>query len=162
MAKSRRESPVHTIVRQAGDEARAAGQPAIEAEHILLAISRQADSPAVAILKDAGLDHEAIRAALNEEIAQSLQAAGVSSATFDLPAAPPAGRFRRQPRVAQSAKLVFQRAMQVASSGRNLTATTMLIGVLRAEVGTVPRALAFAGVDRIALLARTYEAHAGT
>ena len=35
-----------------------------------------------------------------------------------------------------------------------LAVADALVGVLRAELGTVPRALAYAGVDRAALIAR--------
>jgi ATP-dependent Clp protease ATP-binding subunit ClpA len=161
MGKSKRETQVHTIVRQATVEARAAGLPTLEAEHLLLAIARQDGTPAQVILKDAGLDHDAIQAALRREFDQSLQAAGVSTAALN-PAPAGARRHARHLRPGQSFKLAIQRAMQTTPGrtlgGRNLSATTLLFGVLRADAGTVPRALSFAGVDRAALLARTQEA----
>ena len=38
-----------------------------------------------------------------------------------------------------------------------LAVADALVGVLRAELGTVPRALAYAGVDRSALIARVQQ-----
>jgi hypothetical protein len=46
----------------------------------------------------------------------------------------------------------------VARSDRRLAGGHILLGVLAAEAGTVPRALALAGVDRDDLRARTQAA----
>ncbi|MGH2718648.1 MAG: Clp protease N-terminal domain-containing protein [Actinomycetota bacterium] len=151
--------PVQTVVTQAREEARAAGLPTIEAEHLLLAIARHSGSPAARILTEAGLDHDAIAAALAVEVALSLEAAGIPATAF--PHVQPgtgARRSRHQPRLAESTRLAFHRSMQATTGPRTLTELHLLAGVLRAEVGTVPRALAFAGIDRAALLAHTQEA----
>jgi ATP-dependent Clp protease ATP-binding subunit ClpA len=142
------------IAERARDEARTAGSPTLEAEHILLALSAEPGTAAYEVLASAGLDHDAIREALDAEFADSLTGVGVSLSAFDLrqPATDPA----RTPRWSQSAKLVFQRAANAVARRRDrrLEAAHLLVGVLDARVGTVPRALALAGVDRDGLTGR--------
>jgi hypothetical protein len=56
-----------------------------------------------------------------------------------------------------SAKVAFRRALIGSRHDRRrarLRGTDLLAGILEAEFGTVPRALAIAGIDRAALLAR--------
>jgi D-alanyl-D-alanine carboxypeptidase len=152
MFKAHRQA--RAIAERARQEARTAGSPTLEAEHILLAISAEPGTAAQQVLTSAGLDHEAIREALDAEFADSLMGVGVSLSAFDLrhPANDPA----RTPRWSQSAKLVFQRAAKTVAARRDrrLEATHLLLGVLGARIGTVPRALALAGVDQDALASR--------
>lgn len=159
-----RRHPVHRLITQAKLEAYAAGLPTVEAEHLLLAISRQGGTPAGRLLNEAGLDHDAIAAVLQQEFSRSLEAAGVPGDAFARLSG--AGQVSRrswlQPRLAESTRLAFHRSMRSLDGPRSLTALHLLAGVLRAEVGTVPRALAFAGIDRSALLTRTQEAIATT
>jgi hypothetical protein len=60
-----------------------------------------------------------------------------------------------------SAKAALRRALHAAHDGRRrrgrLDSVDLLIGILGAELGTVPRALAIAGIDRAALIARARE-----
>jgi ATP-dependent Clp protease ATP-binding subunit ClpA len=76
---------VHTIVEQAGHEARKDGSATMEAHHLLLAIAAEQEPTTQQILTSVGLDHQAIRDALDREFEHSLHAAGVSRAAFDLP-----------------------------------------------------------------------------
>lgn len=142
------------VLRAAQVEAQAAGSPTIEAEHLLLALAADQRSAAGKLLADAGLDHDGVLAALERETERSLAAVGVSAGDFALPDAPPAPR--RRPRFAASAKRALERGVKfaVARRDRRIVGAHLLIGVLRAEVGTVPRALAAADVDRIALATR--------
>ncbi len=146
------------ILQRARDEARAAGSPTVEAEHLLLAIGAQKGSRARRVLEEAGLDQGGIRAALDRERELSLLAAGVSPAGFALPS--PTALPERVPRWGESTKLALRRAPKTPLGG-HMETTHLLLGVLRAQVGTVPRALAFAGVDRTELAARTEEALSG-
>jgi ATP-dependent Clp protease ATP-binding subunit ClpA len=149
---------VRAIAERAREEARTAGSPTLEAEHILLAIASEQGTSAQQVLASAGLDHEAIGEALEAEFADSLMGVGVSLTAFDL--RHQAEDRARTPRWGQSAKLVFQRAAKVVAANRDrrLEATHLLLGVLRAQIGTVPRALELAGVDRAALAASTEQA----
>jgi len=134
------------IVERAREEALELGSPTIEAEHMLLALARR-PSPALA---GVGLDHDAIRRALDDEIARSLASAGI---TWD---APPQPRAKTTGvRFGASGKLALERALKAAveRDDRRLKSEHVLLGLLRAEHGTVPRALEGAGVDRAALAA---------
>ena len=143
------------IVRQAEQEAAEAGSPLIGAEHMLLAMAGEHGIEAQDVLASAGLDRDAIRAALDREFRQSLAAAGVT-----LPGGlPAAGRDpNRRARMAASGKLVLERALKAAAGRGQIQPGHLLLGVLAAEVGTVPRALALAGVDQGDLVTRTRQA----
>ncbi|MFC6084734.1 Clp protease N-terminal domain-containing protein [Sphaerisporangium aureirubrum] len=153
---------INTITEQGRREARADGSPAVEAHHLLLAIAAEGEDATREVLGAAGLDHRAIRAALDREYEHSLGAAGVSLGAFDLPRATPAGALPDN--LGASAKLALERGFSGVGRKKDLRPQHLLLGVLRAEVGTVPRALALAGVDRAALIAgllRTLPAETG-
>jgi ATP-dependent Clp protease ATP-binding subunit ClpA len=137
-------------LRAANDEALALGSPTVEAEHLLLALAADPSTPAGRLLAQSGLDHGGVLAALDRETERSLAAVGVSLDDFALPrpAAP-----RGSPRLAASSKRALERAVRlaVARGDRSIGAPHLLAGILRAEAGTVPRALAAAGVDRAGL-----------
>jgi D-alanyl-D-alanine carboxypeptidase len=57
-----------------------------------------------------------------------------------------------------SAKLALERGFAGAARKKDLRPAHVLLGVLAAEVGTVPRALALAGFDRADLIARARRA----
>jgi D-alanyl-D-alanine carboxypeptidase len=135
------------VVEAAFLEARAAGSPTIEAEHMLLALTRDA---AVADLL--GLDHDALADALDVEFAAALDVVGVSAATYGLPPASPSPKQA----MGTSGRLALERAVKLAAMRRDkrLEPAHLVLGVLRADHGTVPRALALAGVDRTAVADR--------
>jgi ATP-dependent Clp protease ATP-binding subunit ClpA len=143
------------ILRRAREEARAVGSPSVGAEHVLLAIAAHKGTEAQRILATAGLDHAAVLEALDREFEESLAGAGVSLSAFGLP--PALRRHEGAPRWGTSFKLAVQRAPR-SGPGERLDATRLLLGILRAQVGIVPRALSLAGVDRVGLAARTEQA----
>jgi Clp amino terminal domain, pathogenicity island component len=104
------------------------------------------------VLTSVGLDYRAIREALDREFELSLGAAGVSLAAFDL--ARPSQAPGREPQPGASAKLAFERGFASVARKRDLQPAHLLLGILQAQVGTVPRALALAGVDQADLTAR--------
>jgi hypothetical protein len=128
-------------------EAETAGRGVIEAEHLLLALASDA------ALRHLELDHDDLAAALVREEEQSLAAVGVTATDFERAPArvPPRGT-----KLGTSAKLAIERAAKVTArrSERRMTAAHMLLGVLEAEHGRVPRALALAEVDVDQLRAR--------
>jgi ATP-dependent Clp protease ATP-binding subunit ClpA len=148
------------VVKDALEEARESGARSVEAEHLLLAIAGRRGDAAAACLAEAGLDREAVLAALEAEEVHSLAAAGVARAAFDLP--PPAPGAS-PPRVGESVKLALGRGHRAAAGrgDRAIVAGHLLLGVLAAERGTVPRALALSGIDRDELAAAVGEAIAG-
>jgi ATP-dependent Clp protease ATP-binding subunit ClpA len=128
------------VVKAAETLASGLGSPTIEAEHLLLALAN-----CQPVLAEAGLDHDGVLAALDEERERSLLAVGISAADFDLPPAP-----LTRPRMAASSKIALERAVRaaVSRSDKRIAGGHILLGVLAAEAGTVPRALAIAGIDR--------------
>jgi ATP-dependent Clp protease ATP-binding subunit ClpA len=135
------------VLAAAEEEAGIAGQGVVEAEHLLLALASRPE------LRQLGLDHEELSAALEREEEQSLAAVGVAAADHDLPAP---RRRARGPKMATSTKLALQRAAGVAvrRGDRRIGAQHLLLGVLAAEHGRVPRALDIAGIDVPELRAR--------
>jgi ATP-dependent Clp protease ATP-binding subunit ClpA len=154
------------ILDRARQEARDAGSATVEAQHLLLAVAAAEEPATHRLLAAAGLTHARLREALDREYRQSLATAGVRPATLDgLPArgAPPG-----VPGMGSSVKLALHRGFGSISRKRDLRPAHLLLGILRADVGTVPRALALAGVDRADLIRRAERSlaaeagHAGT
>ncbi|WP_277303565.1 Clp protease N-terminal domain-containing protein [Spongiactinospora sp. TRM90649] len=142
---------VDVVIERGRREAHQDGAEAVEAHHLLLALAG-ADDPVVrGVLDAAGLDRAAVRAALDRENARSLAAIGVDVAAFTLPAASVAGD--PPSRLGTSARLALERGFASVGRKKDLRPGHLLRGVLLAEVGTVPRALALGGVDRAGLLA---------
>jgi ATP-dependent Clp protease ATP-binding subunit ClpA len=125
------------------------GAQTVEAEHLLLAAAQRRDTVAQ-VLHDEGLDYPGVMRALAAETERSLASVGV---TGDAPYFSP---FPGRPRFGTSAKVALERALKVALStgDKDIGTRTMIVGILRAQLGTVPRALECAGVDRIALMTR--------
>jgi len=142
---------LRAILDRAEREARDDGSPTIEAQHALLAMAALDGTDARRVLDAVGLSYDALREALHREYAHSLSAVGVSLDAFDLPRATPDPARRPQPGA------WFGPAMErmAAAGGKGeLRSGHLLLGLLGPEVGTVPRALALAGVDRTALIER--------
>jgi ATP-dependent Clp protease ATP-binding subunit ClpA len=146
------------VVRGARDEAVEDGSAAIEAEHVLLALTELSGTTTARLLADAGLTHESTRAALDREWEQSLAVAGVAVAVDELPKATP-DRSRR-PQIGETTKLLLKRAMSTSSAtgGGRIGAAHLLVGALDTELGRIPRALQLAGINREALRTQAYEA----
>jgi ATP-dependent Clp protease ATP-binding subunit ClpA len=147
---------VHTIIEQAGQQATKDGSATIEAQHLLLAIAAQEGTTAHQALTSVGLDQQAVREALDREFEHSLRAVGVSLAAFDLPqpSSDPGGSVR----LGASAKLALERGVAAAARKKDLQSAHLLLGILEAGAGSVPRALALAGIDQADLTARVRQA----
>jgi ATP-dependent Clp protease ATP-binding subunit ClpA len=139
------------VLERARREAGADGSDTVEAHHLLLAVTAAGEPTTTELLASAGLDHDRLRAALDQEFAHSLATAGVSLAASGVPGRKPAADATN---MGASAKLVLGRGLATVRRKRDLRPAHVLAGILEAEVGTVPRALALAGVDRAALLTR--------
>ncbi|GAA1262611.1 hypothetical protein GCM10009677_12830 [Sphaerisporangium rubeum] len=145
---------IDAIIERGGRDARDDGSAAIEAHHLLLAVAAGGDTTSRAVLTSAGLDHRSVRDALDREFEHSLDAAGVSTAAFHLP--PPTLTGPPPSRLGASARLALERGFACVSRKKDLRPAHLLIGILRAETGTVPRALALAGIDRDDLIGRLH------
>jgi ATP-dependent Clp protease ATP-binding subunit ClpA len=148
------------IVKAAEVEARASGSPTLEAEHLMLAICALEGTAAQRVLASAGLDKQAIKLALEREVHQSLSAAGMTIDPGQLPH--PTINSSRHVRLAASAKIALERAVKASAGARQIQPCHLLIGVLGAQVGTVPRMLALAGVDQGNLTERVRRATDGS
>ncbi|MGN9836934.1 Clp protease N-terminal domain-containing protein [Nonomuraea sp. H19] len=146
---------INAVMLQGEAEAREDGSADAEAHHLLLAIAAHEGTAAHAVLNSAGLDRQAIRAALDREFEHSLSAAGVSLAAYDLPK--PSRDPQRRPGVGASTRLALERGFAAATGKKDLRPAHLLLGVLNTHIGTVPRALALAGIDRAALMVRAQE-----
>lgn len=145
------------LIEDVREEAELDGSATIEAEHVLLSLASPIGGSVAQLLSEAGLTRDAIRTALDQEWEQSLSVAGVTVTVADLPRATP--DRKRSPKFGESGKLVLVRAAGRAKKvGANrMTATHILIGILDTNLGRVPRTLALAGIDRLALYANAVE-----
>jgi ATP-dependent Clp protease ATP-binding subunit ClpA len=133
-----------SIAMAAQAEAAERGDRKVEAEHLLLALAGRGI---------AGLEYDAIVAALDDEQRRSLAAVGVSAEDFDVPR--PVVATVAKLRFGTSAKRALELSLRVAleRDDRRIDAGHILLALLRAEAGTVPRALTIAGLDPDALRA---------
>jgi ATP-dependent Clp protease ATP-binding subunit ClpA len=145
--RTRRE--IRVLLQQATNCARLMRATHVEAEHLLLALATYPATVSYAVLSHAGLTEERIVEALERERGESLSSVGVT-------VPPPPGLV--SPHVhglGESARLALVRGTHAARVRRDRSIRNghVLLGVLAADVGRVPRALALAGVDRLALRA---------
>jgi ATP-dependent Clp protease ATP-binding subunit ClpA len=143
---------LHATGHRAIAEARARRAAAVEAEHVLLAILARPSEPATIRMASAGLDYATLATALDAERARSLGTAKISPLM--------SASLVASPRIANpgwgaSVRVVLRNAdKQAAKSGRPGALEIELVdAILDAELGTVPRALALAGLDRARLRA---------
>lgn len=136
---------------RARTEAKRAGSRTLEAEHLILALASERDSEPAKLLAGAGLDYERLTDAFRDERRQSLAYAGV-----DIPLPEPT-EWRGTPVWSSSAKnaIIGAHVFATEHGRRRLTSVDLLVGILEANLGTVPRAFDLAGIDREALIAHS-------
>jgi len=144
---------LRTVVVQAIEEARLRGSTSVEAEDLLLALASCGTTETKQSLERAGLDHESILRALRDERRHSLAQAGIEAVDDERLVATP--RTDR-PSWGTSVREAVSRGRSTVNRNRNRRAaeTDVLVGILLANFGTVPRALTLAGIDRDALIGR--------
>jgi AcrR family transcriptional regulator len=142
---------LHGVGERAIGEALARRAGSVEAEHVLLAILAGEDSPAAAVLSRAGLNYAVFSAGLDSERARSLAAAGIAPVR---PAALRATPRTGKPGWGASIRELLRRSDKpAAKDGRpGALEIELASAILLADLGTVPRALAIAGIDRPAAL----------
>ncbi|AYG02688.1 Clp protease N-terminal domain-containing protein [Gryllotalpicola protaetiae] len=151
LPEQRMRADVRGLVQLAVIEASNRGANAVQAEHLLLALLFDRRNRAAAALAEAGLDYDAFTAALAAEREQSLRAAGVAPIPAERLVA--TGR-RERPRWGTSAKQALAAGHRMSSTqrGHSMRHADVAAGILASALGTVPRALAYAGFDRSQLL----------
>jgi ATP-dependent Clp protease ATP-binding subunit ClpA len=144
--------PLRPIVLSAIEEAGRRSCSEVRPEHLLLALTADPESAAGGILGDAGLDHARLDAALDQERAAALAVLGIQDldpALLSATVRP--GRLSW----ASATREVFRRWQTTGGRGRRRPMDLdVLYGIVTANMGTVPRALEYAGIDRDALIGR--------
>lgn len=141
------------IINRAVSEAQRRGDSAVEAEHLLLALADDTDNEPAAILASVGLDHAGVIRVLRAERAASLASAGVTPVPDERLVS--TARVTR-PRWGASARQTLVNATRGRTGQerrRRLAEKDLAIALLDLQLGTVPRALELAGIDRQALVA---------
>lgn len=144
--------PFHLIGEKAIREAARRGVTTVESEHVLLALLTDPNTAVAKALAGSGLDYAAFAEALAQERAHSLAAAGVGPVAKDLLEATP--RLSR-PMWGTSARDALSRIRRGPNRDRRRRqlGVELAIAILGADLGTVPRALALAGIERSVLVA---------
>jgi ATP-dependent Clp protease ATP-binding subunit ClpA len=143
------------VIRASKEVADGVGSPQIEAEHLLLALATgPADDRAAQALREEGLDAETLREAIAHDGERVLAKVGIDVSGVELPPRP--RRAGKSPRVGASAKRALELGVRDAAENgeKKIRTHHLLLGLLRAEHGVVPRLLATEGVDRAALVKR--------
>jgi ATP-dependent Clp protease ATP-binding subunit ClpA len=127
------------------------GSPSVEAEHLLVSLASAPDR-AGAALRDVGLDSAELRDAIQRDFERVLGGVGIDASGVDISA----NCRRTKPGWGTSAKQSLARALEEAKrrGDRHIGCEHILLGLLRAEYGTVPRLLAAEGIDRDELTGR--------
>ncbi|MGN6200668.1 Clp protease N-terminal domain-containing protein [Humibacter sp.] len=142
---------IRSVVVTAFSEAQRRGSVTVEPEHLLLALASEDDSLAAGILAGVGLDYESLDRALDTERARSLAVVGIHELDESLLNATPRPT---RPGWASATREAFRRAQPLGRGRRRRAELDVLYGVITANVGTVARALEYAGVDRDGLIGR--------
>ena len=139
------------VALEANSVAAGLGSPSVEAEHLLVSIAAS-PNPAGHALRDVGLDSAELRDAIQRDFERVLGRVGIDASGLDLSA----NCRRTKPRWGASAKQGLERAVKEAMlrGDRRIDCEHILLGLLRAEHGTVPRLLAAEGIDRDELTGR--------
>ena len=140
------------IILRAVSEAQRRGDSAVEAEHLLLALADDSGRETAATLAAAGLDHAGVIRVLRAERAASLAAAGVAPVPEERLISAARVTRPRWGASARQAMVIATRARTGPERRRRLAEKDLAIALLDLQLGTVPRALALAGVDRQALI----------
>src|SRR3954447_23079692 len=129
------------------------GSPSVEAEHLLVSLAAGND-PAGHALRDVGLDPDEIREAIRRDFERVLGGVGIDASGFDLSA----NCRCSKPRWGASAKKSLERALVEAKrrGDRHIGCEHILLGLLHAEHGAVPRILHAEGIARDELTGRLW------
>ncbi|MDO8731181.1 MAG: Clp protease N-terminal domain-containing protein [Actinomycetota bacterium] len=142
---------LRSLIDIATNEASKSRSTNVEAEHLLLALSSRPSSAAGNALAQQGLSYDTLQEALEAEQHSSLRSAGVEPIAEQRLLST---RRRRRPGWGASAKESLRRGSLIGRKfkHRKMEESDLLLGILHAELGTVPRALTIAGIDRAQLI----------
>jgi ATP-dependent Clp protease ATP-binding subunit ClpA len=133
--------------------AREMGEEEPRAEHLLLSAIGLPDGSAGRALGSLGLDADRMRAALREEQADALVAAGLPRAMVDSMSEPAPLGPGGAPRIYAAGPSAQEAGRLARSSKQRLAGAHVVAAIAALERGTMPRVLDRLGVDRQALAA---------
>ncbi len=139
------------VALEANSVAAGLGSPSVEAEHLLVTLAGT-QHRAGSALRDVGLEPEELHAAIQRDFERVLREVGIDASGVDV-----SSKCRRTKlRWGTSAKRGLERALEEAKrrGDRRIGCEHILLGLLRADHGTVPRLLAAEGIDRDELTGR--------
>ena len=122
------------------------GAENVEPEHLLLGLAEGYGTPAVRAIAEAGIDADAIGAAIEADLVAMLEVVGVPASVRDaVPVAPRAAR----PGFGVHGKAALEQALREAGrrGERRIGSEHMLLGALHAPSPTLTRVLARLGVE---------------
>ncbi len=127
------------------------GASSVEAEHLLVSLAGT-QHRAGATLREAGLEPQELHAAIQRDFERVLAEVGIDARGVDVSS----NCRRTKLGWGASAKRSLERAVEEAKrrGDRKIGCEHILLGLLRAEHGTVPRLLAAEGIDRDELTGR--------
>ena len=139
------------VALQAHSVAAGLGASSIEAEHLLVSLA-ETQHPAGAVLREVGLDSAELHDAIQRDFERVLAHVGIDASGVDVSS----NCRRTKLSWGASAKRGLERALDEAKrrGDRKIGCEHILLGLLRAEHGTVPRLLAAEGIDRDELTGR--------
>lgn len=134
-----------TLVLRAEQRAKELGDPALGAEHLLLAALEAPDGSAARVFARVSADPDAVLGAIDEAHDAALRAVGVEPLRAGLRSS----RKRGPVRLSESAAHVLRSAAGRSRHERpRLLGAQIVAGVAELEHGTAPRALRVLGIDR--------------
>ena len=136
-------------VRRAAELAEEELASMVEVEHLLTALVDPVTDSVGRALWSAGVSSRSIRAARDREFHSALSHVGVETGRPS-PAAAARQRRGRTTRFAPSAKLALERTLEsaAATGQRRITNANLVLAIISAEVGIVPRLLDELGTSR--------------
>lgn len=136
-------------VRRAAELAEAEQASMVEVEHLLTALVDPVTDPVGMMLESVGITPQRLREARDREFRSALALVGVETRRPS-PATSPRQRRGRTTRFAPSAKLALERTLEVATATgvRRITNECLLLAIVGAEVGIMPRLLDELGTSR--------------
>ena len=139
------------VALQAHSVAAGLGASSVEAEHLLVSLAGT-QHPAGAALRELGLDSAELHEAIQRDFERVLAQVGIDASGVDISS----NCRRTKLSWGASAKRGLERALDEAKrrGDRRIGPEHILLGLLRAEHGTVPRLLAAEGIDRDELTGR--------
>jgi ATP-dependent Clp protease ATP-binding subunit ClpA len=135
------------VATQAQDEAQRVGASVVGSEHLLLALAASPESPAGRALATLDIDEAAVRRAIDVEFRSALERVGITLSAVGISSAPVPSEKR--PRWGAPAKRALEQALKEAKSRkeRHIGSEHILLALLRARAGAVPRLLDTLGVS---------------